>query len=264
MFPLKRVLSHNFLRSGMACALVVSGLLTVPAQAQIYRFGHCLFGCPEGSSGNQILVRSAYTLSYDEGRKSAVWAAYEVTPGSIGIASSLSRDLIRDDWVSESLTAADLAALAEQEYVRSQHVPLVSFAGTPYWREVNFASNATVRSRSLSQGAWYGLDWSLRNLVNREAAVYVYTGAIFDPEAEPRLLTEDSGYRIPDKFFKIVLTEDGRAAAFLFPQDTAVHVHHCDLRAGIEEIEALSGLDFFPAATVEVELSLYPMLGCRS
>jgi hypothetical protein len=36
------------------------------------------------------------------------------------------------------------------------------------------------------------------------------------------------------------------------------------LRAGIEEIEALSGLDFFPAATVEVELSLYPMLGCRS
>ena len=190
-----------------------------------------------GEIGLHLVVR--------RGRKSAVWAAYEVTPGSIGIASSLSRDLIRDDWVSESLTAADLAALAEQEYVRSQHVPLVSFAGTPYWREVNFASNATVRSRSLSQGAWYGLDWSLRNLVNREAAVYVYTGAIFDPEAEPRLLTEDSGYRIPDKFFKIVLTEDGRAAAFLFPQDTAVHVHHCDLRAGIEEIEALSGLDFF-------------------
>ena len=26
--------------------------------------------------------------------------------------------------------------------------------------------------------------------VNREAAVYVYTGAIFDSEAEPRLLTE--------------------------------------------------------------------------
>ena len=136
---------------------VVSGLLTLSAQAQIYRFGHCLFGCPEGSSGNQILVRSAYTLSYDEGRKSAVWAAYEVTPGSIGIASSLSRDLIRDDWVSESLTAADLAALAEQEYVRSQHVPLVSFAGTPYWREVNFASNATVRSRSLSQELGTGL-----------------------------------------------------------------------------------------------------------
>ena len=263
MFLLKRVLSQNLLRFAMACALIVSCLLIFPAQAQIYRFGHCLFGCPEGSSGNQTLVRSAYTLSYDEGRKSAVWAAYEVTSGSIGIASSLSRDLIEDDWVTEALTTADLTELADQDYVRSQHVPLISFAGTPYWPEVNFSSNTTVRSRSLSQGAWYGLDWSLRNLVNSEAAVYVYTGAIFDPEAEPRLLREGSGYRIPDKFFKIVLTEDGRAAAFLFSQETAVHVHHCDLRAGIEEIEALSGLDFFPAATVDVELSLYPMLGCN-
>ena len=107
--------------------------------------------------------------------------------------------LIRDDWVSESLTAADLAALAEQEYVRSQHVPLVSFAGTPYWREVNLPRTPRWCAAEVKSGAWYGLDWSLRNLVNREAAVYVYTGAIFDPEAEP-LLTEDSGYRIPDKF----------------------------------------------------------------
>ena len=262
MYLKKRVLSHNSLRSAKACALMVSYLVTFPAESQIYRFGHCLFGCPEGLSDNQTLVRSAYTLLYDENKKSAVWAAYKVTAGSIGIASSLSRDLIKDDWVSEALTAGDLAGLAEQEYVRSQHVPLVSFAGTPYWNEVNFASNATVRSRSLNQGAWYGLDWSLRNLVNREAAVYVYTGAIFDSEAEPRLLTEGNGYRIPDRFFKIVLTEDGRAAAFLFPQETAVHVHHCDLRADIERIEALSGLSFFPAATVDVELSLYPMLGC--
>ena len=80
--------------------------------------------------------------------------------------------------------------------------------------------------------------------MNREAAVYVYTGAIFDSEAEPKLLTGGNGYRIPDRFFKIVLTEDGRAAAFLFPQEAAVHVHHSDLRADIEEIEALSGLNF--------------------
>ena len=123
MFPLKRVLSHNYLRSGMACALVVSGLLTLPLRRRSIGSATACSDARKASSGNQILVRSAYTLSYDEGRKSAVWAAYEVTPGSIGIASSLSRDLIRDDWVSESLTAADLAALAEQEYVRSQHVP---------------------------------------------------------------------------------------------------------------------------------------------
>ena len=92
-------------------------LIAFPAESQIYRFGHCLFGCPEGLSGNQTLVRSAYTLLYDENRKSAVWVAYEVTAASLGIASSLSRDLIKDDWVSEALTAGDLAGLAEQDYV---------------------------------------------------------------------------------------------------------------------------------------------------
>ncbi len=264
MNPTKAQLASHHLNFVKVSIVIASCVTIIPAATQIYRFGHCLFGCPEGLSDNQILVRSAYTLSYNKGMKSADWAAYEVTTAAIGVASSLSRDLIEDDSVSEALTSADLSELSEQDYVRSQHVPLVSFAGTPYWREANFATNATVRSRSLSQGAWYGLDWSIRNLANREAAVYVYTGAMFDSDAEPKFLLGATGYRIPDRFFKIVLTEDGRAAAFVFPQETSVHVHHCDLRADIEEIEALSGLEFFPAATVEVELSLYPMLGCSS
>ena len=96
---------------------MVCYLVTFPAESQIYRFGHCLFGCPEGLSGNQTLVKSANTLLYDENKKSAVWAEYEVTAGSIGIASSLSRDLVKDDSVSEVLTAGDLAGLAEQDYV---------------------------------------------------------------------------------------------------------------------------------------------------
>ena len=115
MYLTKRVLSYSSLRSAKACALMVSYLITFPAESQIYRFGHCLFGCPEGLSGNQTLVRSAYTLLYDENRKSAVWVAYEVTAASLGIASSLSRDLIEDGWVSKALNAADFAALAVQQ-----------------------------------------------------------------------------------------------------------------------------------------------------
>jgi len=68
MFTSKRVLRPNSLCSVEACALMVSYLITFPAESQIYRFGYCLFGCPEGLSGNQTLVRSAYTLLSDENR----------------------------------------------------------------------------------------------------------------------------------------------------------------------------------------------------
>ena len=56
--------------------------------------------------------------------------------------------------------------------------------GTPFWRDVNYLTNSVARTASLSQGAWYGLDWSIRNYVNRQGEVYVVTGPIFDAEDE--------------------------------------------------------------------------------
>ena len=240
-------------------------LFTPPLQAQIYKFGHCLLGCPQGAApDNHVLVRSIYTLSFNPATKSADWVAYQVTAGSIGIASSLSRALVPDDFVADTLESADFLAIEEQGLVRAQYAPLVSFAGTPYWSEVNYATNAVVRSSSLSQGAWYGLDWSVRNLVNREAAVYVVTGPVFYPDAAPRTLDTEKQHRIPDAFFKVVLTREGRAAAFLFAQDTPVHVHHCELRSSILEIEDLTGLTLFPEGGSRLDMTLDAALGCSS
>jgi endonuclease G len=171
---------------------------------------------------------------------------------------------VADDFVADTLEIADFFAIQEQGLVRAQYAPLVSFAATPYWSEVNYSTNAVVRTSSLSQGAWYGLDWAVRNLVNREAAVYVVTGPVFYPEAEPRTLDTDKQHRIPDGFFKVVLTREGKAAAFLFFQDTAVHVHHCDLRSSLEEIERLTGLELFPDGKSRLDLSLYSALGCSA
>ena len=252
---------HGWLAALTALAL----LFASPVQSQVYKFGHCLLGCPQGAAtSNHTLVRSIYTLSFNTTTKTADWVAYQVTAGSIGIASSLSRELVADDFVANTLEMSDFFAIQEQGLVRAQYAPLVSFAATPYWPEVNYATNAVARTSSLSQGAWYGLDWAVRNLVNREAAVYVVTGPVFYPEAEPRTLDTEKQHRIPDGFFKVVLTREGRAAAFLFSQDTPVHVHHCDLRSSLAEIEGLTGLELFPDGKSRLVLSLYPALGCSA
>ena len=104
--------------------------------------------------------------------------------------------------------------------MRSQYVSLVDFAGTPFWRDVNYLTNSVARTASLSQGAWYGLDWSIRNYVNRQGEVYIVTGPIFDTEDEDRvsgLLQTDTPHRVPDKFFKVVVNNLGQSAAFIRP-----------------------------------------------
>lgn len=237
---------------------------TAPASAQIYQIQHCYLGCPTGAAAdNHLLVRSIYALSYNSEFKTAQWVAYEVESGAIGIASSLSRRPVADDYAIETLTSADFMTSDSTGYIRAQYAPLVSFAGTPYWDEVNYLSNAVARSNSLSQGAWYGLDWAIRNLVNREGAVFVVTGPTFDPDAEPRTLNTARSHRVPDGFFKVVVDEEGRAAAFLFAQDTPVHIHHCELTSSIEEIEALTSLDLFPEASAPLSLNLQSALGCE-
>lgn len=233
------------------------------SQAVELRIAHCLFGCPLGSSSeNHLILRPIYALSYNTSNKVADWAAYRVTSGSIGIASSLSRVAMVDDFVEETLSAADFINSEETGLTRAQFVPLVNFAGTPYWNEVNFMTNAVARSRSLSQGAWYGLEWSIRNLVNRESEVYILTGPIFRETAIVASLETQVQHRVPDAFFKIVVSKDNRATAFIFDQDMPVHVHHCDSRASVDEIERATGLDFFPGNPKLVLGSLDTSLGC--
>ena len=167
-----------------------------------------------------------------------------------------------DDFVEETLSAADFINAEEAGLSRAQLVPLVNFAGTPYWNDVNYMSNAVARSRNLSLGAWYGLEWSIRNLVNREREVYVLTGPIFRDTPVASSLQTQTQHRVPDAFFKIVVSADNRATAFIFDQDLPVHVHHCDTTVTIDEIETATGLDFFPENPRLVLGSLDTSLGC--
>lgn len=233
------------------------------SQAVELRIVHCLHGCPQGGSAeNHLILRPIYALSYNTRNKVADWAAYRLTSGSVGIASSLSRVAMMDDFVEETLSSADFINAEEAGLTRAQFVPLVNFAGTPYWNEVNYLTNAVARSRSLNQGAWYGLEWSIRNWVNRDNEVYVLTGPIFRETPVAASLETQTQHRVPDAFFKIVVSTDNRATAFIFDQSLPVHVHHCENRVSIDEIERATGLGFFPENPRLVLESLDTSLGC--
>ena len=244
-------------------SLLVTGFLHSGSLAVEYRVGLCFHGCPEGaSSDNHLLLRPIYALSYNTQTKSADWVAYKVSADSIGIASSLSRVPLPDNFVSDTLLEADFLQLEGSGMSRSQYVPMINFASTPYWNEVNFLTNFVARSSALNQGAWNGLDWAIRNLVSRENAVFVITGPVYKSVPEVPQLNISKPHRVPDAFFKIVVTESGLGTAFLLDQNVPVYLHHCDLRTSIEEIERATGLNFFPQAPQQSFAPLDAQLGC--
>ncbi len=236
---------------------------SLSAQESRYRIALCQYGCPEGAAPeNHLIVRPVYVLSYNTTYKSADWVAYSVSAGSIGIASSLSRAALEDSYVIETLTRADFDALEGTRLARSTYVPLVNFAGTPYWQDINYLTNAVARSTNLNQGAWYGLEWAVRNLVSREGVINVLAGPIYDGQAEPRHIATATAHRIPDAFFKIVFDSQGRGTAFILPQEAPVHLHHCELRTSVEEIKRQTGLRFFPDNPTLTLEPLDTSLGC--
>jgi len=245
------------------CLLLAALLPATDGVADEYRISHCLMGCPQGvAASNHLIVRPIYTLSYNSSHKAADWVAYRVSSDTVGIASSLSRDPLDESSGVATLSAQDFAGVDSLKMVRARYVPLVSFAGTPYWNEVNYLSNAVARSASLSQGAWYGLDWAVRNLVNREGELFVLTGPIYRQDGEVLTLPTDTPHRVPDGFFKLIANGSGEFAAFRFDQDTSVGVHHCERRATLAQLQEETGLNFFPQRAGEPEATLYPALGC--
>lgn len=246
---------------------VVCSLLAVQtASGETVRFVHCLGGCPVGApASNQMIARSLYTLSYNLENRVADWVAYIVTPGSIGVATNLSRQPLHDPYVAGTLAPEDFSSAEEGErLVLNYLAPLVSFAGTPFWLEVNYLTNMVPRSSELNRGSWYGLEWAVRNLANRSEGVYVITGPIYDADfaASDLTLDTDSPHRIPTGFYKVIVDSEGYAGAFTFPQDLPFHIHHCDRLTSIEEVERLSGLDLFPELPQLPLGDLSERLGC--
>jgi endonuclease G len=228
-----------------------------------YRIAHCLEGCPEGAQrDNQLITRSVYALSYNPSRGSAEWLAYRMRPGALGVASSLPRTWIEDPDVPNAPDIASQDQLAEERgFIRSRLVPLVSVAGTPYWHEANLLSASTLRTENLDRGAWAGLEWALRNLVNRSGDVYVVTGPIYSPSDKA---SEGIG-KPPIAFFKLVASPSGALSVFRFDQSFGVYLHHCEARSSLEVIEAETGLRFFPewGLSRPSDETLDSQLGCR-
>lgn len=255
-------------------ALAAAAVLTLGGDptdyAEIHTF-HCLHGCPSGASAtNDLIVREIYTLSSNDRTKFADWVAYRVTSETVG--TSEGRNWQPDPWLEDSETLEpedyDDAPTALQ-IDRGHQAPLAAFSGTDHVEDTNVLSNITPQKSALNQAPWQRLEAQERRFVRRSAAtdpvkvLYVLTGPLYERPMPPMPMPEGyERHRVPSGYWKVLATEDGRAVAFIFDQDTPRNANHCDFRSSIEQIEIRADLTLFPRLHERAFTPLDAEVGC--
>ena len=115
-------------------------------------------------------------------------------------------------------------------------------------------TNVCPQRRSLNEGGWNRLEEKTREWARRDSALTIVAGPIIGNNS--RYIGE-KGHRIPvpERFFKIILSlYNGapRAIAFIYDNKSCNRSLR-DYATSVDEIEAITGFDFFSALPDEIE-----------
>lgn len=274
-------ISKYFIRWASLFSLLVATI----ANAQTVHISHCMAGCPVVADSiaienSELIVRQLYVASINARSGLADWQAYRVLADSVGVASLLPRVWFEDSLVlggATQLEVIDSTPQIEQEVPidaeersyqlgginllledQGRLVPMSSFAGTPYWSELNFLSNMAALPFELRAGSWSRLDQAINALADKIGEVYVVSGPIYRERGEE--MSESAAK--PSAYFKVISTPDS-LSAFIFDSDVRQHVSFCDQVSTLDLIEDATGLTLFPQRVNGITDTLHAQLTCR-
>ncbi|MCQ2388717.1 MAG: DNA/RNA non-specific endonuclease [Kiritimatiellae bacterium] len=194
----------------------------------------------------QIMPRGEFTVGYSRKLGHAVWVGYHVPAEAAHEAGK--RPSFRRDPEVPNCPSAD--AYARSGYDRGHLAPNHAIAtrfGPDEQRKTFLMTNVAPQSPSLNRGPWRFVERAIADVwTRRYGEIWVVAGTIPSSSGERVSGTEVD---VPDACWQVIAaqTADGvRAMAFVMPQTIrfgAFPVHHL---VTVDELERLTGLDFFP------------------
>ena len=202
--------------------------------------------------GNGIVVhKSHYTLSYSEDHEVSEWTAHYLTRELVEGNASRTDNYRRD--TSNLITSVNGSAYRGSGYDRGHLVPAADMKlSRESMSESFFMSNMSPQVARFNRGVWQRLERQVRQWVRSDGNLYVVTGPVLRDDL-PEILP--ASVSIPEYFYKIVYDDSGsqpKIAAFLMRNRGSRE----DLErfvVTVDQIEELTGIDFFPALPDRVE-----------
>ena len=190
-----------------------------------------------------------YTLSYSSMDRQAEWVAYSLTPMLLNGSQKRASKFMADPKITD---AVGPSSYTKSGYDRGHLCPAADMKlNSVSMNETFYMSNMSPQAPSFNRGIWSKLEDKVRDWALQKNGVYVVTGPLLNKTfgLVARSIT------VPCAFYKIIFkqTKEGaEAIAFMLPNAGST-LPLKNFVISIDELEALTGLDFFAALPDEEE-----------
>jgi endonuclease G len=145
---------------------------------------------------------------------------------------------------------AELKDYAKSGFDRGHMSPSADMP-TPSSQEESFSlANMVPQDHHNNTGIWSNIESATRYLAKKEGSLYIITGPIFKGES---LKTIGNGVFIPTMIYKIIYSPKQNKAAVYLTNNIADNNYQI---ISVQELETLSGINFFPKMSTEQKAQL--------
>lgn len=214
---------------------------------------HIRFGAPSGSG--RILKKTGYVLMYAGSKKNPLWVSYHLKKGNIPEKALKSGTFMPDKALPPELRTKrnDYPAAFD----RCPMAPAVDLSySEKTFKEAFLMSNVCPMEPWLKRGIWKEFENKVRVFARSKGGAFVITGPVFDYAKGKKKLIKGTSIYVPTHFYKVVLyqSEDGGMHAFGFViENRKPGKKITTYSATVDEVEKLTGFDFFAELPVQVQ-----------
>ena len=228
------------------------------AKLQILRADLKTYGLPALQPEEEVISHAALSLVYSEEHEQAKWVAHIITPDFIEGSLFRSNDFRPDPLVKTgSATEADYFLKEELEdgnfaydgfgYDRGHLAPSADFRWSALaMSESYFYSNMSPQLGDFNREKWAEAEGSLRSYLyrNRDTQLFVCTGGVLTDDL-PVIERGVNKVSIPRQYWKVAVDMKNRRGMAYLMQNKSLSESLITYFTSIDEIEKLTGIDFF-------------------
>ncbi len=230
-------------------AVSASGCISYPGQGEETRLE-----LPSYNENDCIIHYTGYTVSYDESSRIPLWVAYELTREEAnGTTSSKKGKCFRQDDKAKVIQA-DNNDYRGSGWSRGHMAPAGDFKwdDQAMW-DTFYYTNCCPQNSKLNNSSWNVLENKVRNWAREFGNVYVVTGSIIGQNQNGKIGSHDVA--VPDAFYKAVLvyTNNSYYGTAFVMLNNPTKQQLSDSYLSINDLEKLTGIDFFPSLDDSIE-----------
>jgi len=214
------------------------------------------FALPAFGGEGELVRHEGYTLRYRDEYKVADWVAYPLLSFETTGDADRDREQFKPDPLVRTGTALS-SDYTRSGYDRGHLAPAGDFKFSQrMMRESFYMSNVSPQAPQFNRGIWKELEELVRTWAVRDNGLYVVTGAVLKRGLPT--IGKQNEVSVPGQFYKVILycnAPDVRMIGFLLnnePSDEPLR----RFVVPVDEIERLTGINFFPKLPDEMERRL--------